>query len=223
MYKITTLLLLLLSTACANIIGPPPEPEYTASGAAVISDDKEELRKTLIALRQKDKLEREGRMNVVPSPIAAKKTAATKQPESVAQEKDTATQDVSQIREQLWVRISFKSGRTAVPQKMAKALADIAGKYLAKPRNQTLVVRGFCDGEPIGGYSGKHQSKHGFNNQITLSRARAQAVADILISSGIRSDVIEVEGYGADYFIADNATAAGRDQNRRVDVFLAGR
>ena len=53
-----------------------------------------------------------------------------------------------------------------------------------------------------------------------LSERRANAVADVLFRQGIRDRRIAVAGYGEDYPIASNDTAAGRQQNRRVELTL---
>ncbi len=51
-----------------------------------------------------------------------------------------------------------------------------------------------------------------------LSDNRAKAVADFLIKKGINSDRISSQGFANRKPIADNNTAAGRAQNRRVEV-----
>jgi flagellar motor protein MotB len=50
-----------------------------------------------------------------------------------------------------------------------------------------------------------------------LSEARAKAVVDYLVKKGIVTTRIEFRGYGSLQPIADNATAAGRSKNRRVE------
>ncbi|MBL4775097.1 MAG: OmpA family protein [Mariprofundus sp.] len=249
MYQFMALLLLLLGTACANIIGEDPgqgQTSYEATQPDAVGQiyDDEELRKKLITLRKQDQLDQAERIRKADPKYKAKPVAKTMippaKPQSMALKpieqapaiSPVATQSIDvvktlpateKIQEQLWVRVSFRSGHTAVNKKMLKALTSIAGKYLAEPRTQTLVVRGFCDGEPIGGYtSRKHKSRHGFTSQLALSQSRARAVADVLIKAGIKENVIRVEGYGAKHFIADNESKAGRDRNRRVDVFLIG-
>lgn len=53
-----------------------------------------------------------------------------------------------------------------------------------------------------------------------LSERRAQAVADYLTNRGIRPVRIGAYGYGEDYPVADNGSAEGRRQNRRVELTL---
>ena len=55
-----------------------------------------------------------------------------------------------------------------------------------------------------------------------LSVKRAEAVRDYLISLGADASKMEVAGMGADKPIADNKTAAGRANNRRVEVEVTG-
>jgi hypothetical protein len=57
-----------------------------------------------------------------------------------------------------------------------------------------------------------------------LSKRRADAVAKVLVDSGVPASAIQTEGIGPDKPIADNKTAAGQAKNRRVgiDVDLKG-
>ena len=56
---------------------------------------------------------------------------------------------------------------------------------------------------------------------LELSRARAQMVADLLVSLGISAERIEVRGYGEQFPLAENASARGRAQNRRVEILFS--
>ncbi|MBP6687812.1 MAG: OmpA family protein [Lacibacter sp.] len=53
------------------------------------------------------------------------------------------------------------------------------------------------------------------------SERRAKAVADYFISKGIAPERISYKGYGDSRPIADNKTAGGRSQNRRVEMKVA--
>jgi OOP family OmpA-OmpF porin len=51
---------------------------------------------------------------------------------------------------------------------------------------------------------------------------RADAVKNFLISKGIEQNRVYTEGKGETAAVADNATAAGRAKNRRVEVEVVG-
>lgn len=53
-----------------------------------------------------------------------------------------------------------------------------------------------------------------------VSKQRADAVANFLVGNGIARARITTEGLAFDQPVADNSTAAGRAQNRRVEVFI---
>ena len=55
---------------------------------------------------------------------------------------------------------------------------------------------------------------------LKLSRARAEAVKTYLATQGVDPAKIEAEGYGKSNPIATNATAEGRQTNRRVEFSL---
>lgn len=71
-----------------------------------------------------------------------------------------------------------------------------------------IVVAGFTDSTGASAY-----------NQA-LSERRADSVAQYLMSRNVVPARIETIGFGEDVPIADNATAAGRSLNRRVELSL---
>ncbi|MDR0277075.1 MAG: OmpA family protein [Paucimonas sp.] len=58
-------------------------------------------------------------------------------------------------------------------------------------------------------------------DNLTLSRNRAQAVADMLVDLGIDEKRIKVIGYGDQYPVEVNASERGRAQNRRVEIVFS--
>ncbi|GHV69161.1 hypothetical protein AGMMS49928_10580 [Spirochaetia bacterium] len=87
-------------------------------------------------------------------------------------------------------------------------LQEIAGVLETLPRKKLLVA----------GHTALAGNEEG---RLTVSRTRAQAVADYLIQLGIRGrDEIEVRGYGAERPIADNASPEGMARNRRVEIII---
>lgn len=56
---------------------------------------------------------------------------------------------------------------------------------------------------------------------LQLSKDRAQAVADVLTDLGIDEKRIQVEGYGDEFPVATNASDRGRAMNRRVEMVFS--
>jgi outer membrane protein OmpA-like peptidoglycan-associated protein len=55
---------------------------------------------------------------------------------------------------------------------------------------------------------------------LALSQQRAEAVKQALVQRGVAASRLTAEGLGPERAIADNATPAGRAQNRRVEVYV---
>ena len=55
-----------------------------------------------------------------------------------------------------------------------------------------------------------------------LSEQRAMAVRDYLASQGVDQTAITAKGFGKSNPVATNDTSAGRQQNRRVELVVAG-
>jgi len=101
------------------------------------------------------------------------------------------------------VEVHFKSGSTEITGADAIALNSLADQVRKLP---ALV------GE-IGGHTDS-QGAEAFN--VELSRQRALAARDYIASRGINVTQLAIAGYGESQPIADNTTAEGRQQNRRV-------
>ncbi len=57
---------------------------------------------------------------------------------------------------------------------------------------------------------------------MTLSDKRAKAVRDFLVAQGVGTDAVTTKGFGESNPVASNATPAGRQQNRRVELVVSG-
>ena len=66
--------------------------------------------------------------------------------------------------------------------------------------------------------AGHTDSKSSDAYNLKLSDQRAKAVMDYFVSQGVSADSLSSKGYGEAAPIADNATADGRAQNRRVEL-----
>ena len=97
---------------------------------------------------------------------------------------------------------------SAVFQTSFNRVLDSVAKVL-KEYDQTLVqVVGYTD----------NTGALAYNNQLSLKRA--QAVATYLQNRGVSASRLSVMGMGPNNPIASNSTAAGREQNRRVEITL---
>lgn len=95
--------------------------------------------------------------------------------------------------------------------------AEITEESLAQLKNLVTISKAYPSAQfKIGGYT--DNSGNAANN-LTLSQKRADAVAAKLKELGMPANALEsAKGYGPEWPIADNATAEGRAQNRRVAV-----
>jgi outer membrane protein OmpA-like peptidoglycan-associated protein len=91
----------------------------------------------------------------------------------------------------------------------AELTIDRLSKFLDQNADTRLIIEGHTDS----------QGSDAYNEE--LSRRRAQAVADDLVSRGVASSRLEVLGRGEGYPVADNSTSAGRQQNRRVEIVFS--
>jgi outer membrane protein OmpA-like peptidoglycan-associated protein len=55
---------------------------------------------------------------------------------------------------------------------------------------------------------------------LRLSQDRAAALRDYLTFKGVPADGVRAEGMGPVHPVADNASAAGRASNRRIEIVI---
>jgi outer membrane protein OmpA-like peptidoglycan-associated protein len=92
----------------------------------------------------------------------------------------------------------------------AAPILDEAADILSKHPDVTVDVNGYCD--IIGSY----------RYNLRLSQRRAESVVNYLENKGIPGNRMIPHGYGKTHFVASNATAEGRAQNRRVELVPTG-
>ena len=134
--------------------------------------------------------------------------------ETAAQVQNAKVEEVTDANGLKAVKVTFDSGilfatNTATLNSTSKAeLAKFS--TVLKNNNQCYIdIYGHTD----------TTGNDGIN--IPLSNSRAQSVASYLKSCGVSASQLQnVNGKGSSEPVADNASAAGRQQNRRVEVFL---
>ena len=92
-----------------------------------------------------------------------------------------------------------------------KATLDRLAPVLAQLTGQRIEIKGYTDNLPIG-----PELKSRFPDNVALSNARAQSVANELVAQGVPAGLLAVSGYGDANPVATNDTPQGRAKNRRV-------
>ena len=123
---------------------------------------------------------------------------------TVLQTRDTAEGLIATMPDVL-----FDTGRYTLKPTARERLAKVAGILLAYP-DLRLKIEGFTD----------NVGSDDFNQR--LSEKRAATVRDYLVQQGVPMDNVAALGMGKSNPVASNSTAAGRQQNRRVDLIVSG-
>ena len=113
----------------------------------------------------------------------------------------------NQIRLIMPSNITFDTD-SAVFKPSFNPILDSVAKVLAEYNKTNVQITGHTD------------STGTLAHNNTLSQQRAAAVATYLINRGVAAGRISAAGVGPSYPIASNDTAAGREQNRRVEISL---
>ncbi|MEJ2622527.1 MAG: OmpA family protein [Candidatus Thiodiazotropha sp.] len=119
----------------------------------------------------------------------------------------SVTRDGDNIILNLPGNITFEVDKTDVKPNFIEILDSVA-LVLNEYKSTMIEVAGHTDSTGSDSY-----------NQL-LSQQRAQSVSDILNRNGVAGVRIDTVGYGERRPIASNSTAAGRQQNRRVELTL---
>jgi outer membrane protein OmpA-like peptidoglycan-associated protein len=103
--------------------------------------------------------------------------------------------------------VLFRSNdATLLPAALVR-LDQVTDALIAKGR--PVVVEGYTD------------SKGSPASNMSLSQRRAESVRSYIVSRGFPFEKIAAQGLGADRPIADNTSAEGRANNRRVEIVIA--
>ena len=113
--------------------------------------------------------------------------------------------------------ILFGTGAATLSSSAKASLSKFANDVLKQNADMDVDIFGYTDNQGWKN-STAEQSKQ---KNLDLSQERAQSVSTYLMSCGITSAQIKgVQGLGEDNPVADNSTAAGRQENRRVEVYM---
>ncbi|WP_370622881.1 OmpA family protein [Winogradskyella forsetii] len=103
--------------------------------------------------------------------------------------------------------VYFATEKYNINAKSQETLNKLAGVFIEYPDTNILVV-GHTDNTGNDAYN------------MTLSKNRAQAVTNYLMSKGLSSGRFTTHWFGEEQPMYDNSTAEGRSKNRRVNIAI---
>ncbi|MEJ7686301.1 MAG: OmpA family protein [Variovorax sp.] len=106
--------------------------------------------------------------------------------------------------------VSFDTGRSAIKPNFAPILNQFANGLRNNPNAEVRII-GHTDST----------GTDAINNPLSVDRAAS--TRDYLIARGVPQQATRIDGRGAREPIADNASDAGRAQNRRVEIYVGER
>lgn len=118
----------------------------------------------------------------------------------------------SRIRIRLAAPVLFRSGQATLRPASRRRLRALAGLLRSVP--SPILVEGHTDDLPL--RAGPYRS----NWELSAARA-ASVIAQLSSDFRIPESRFVAAGYGEFRPVADNATAAGRARNRRIEILLA--
>jgi outer membrane protein OmpA-like peptidoglycan-associated protein len=202
------------STALAQADMHAAEAAYEKTQGQLLAGAKSDLGKTQAQLAESGRAQQALTTDLNAERAARaesdSKAAASKQEAAAANE---ALAKLAGKEEQRGLVITL-SGSVLFATNQASLLAgaqtrldDVAGA-LAGASERAVVVEGHTD------------SRGAREANLALSQRRADAVRSYLVSRGLPADRVAARGIGQERPVADNGTAEGRANNRRVEIVV---
>ena len=162
----------------------------------------------------RDQLEEERRRSAASSEELSRERSARERAEQEAAAALASLREIAQVQEEqrgLVITLSgavlFRSGSSELLP-IARQKLDQVAVTLNEHDGRTILVEGHTD------------SRGTESSNLRLSQNRADSVRTYLVSRSIESSRIRAEGRGELRPIADNSTAEGRANNRRVEIVV---
>ncbi len=105
--------------------------------------------------------------------------------------------------------VLFDSGKSNLKQDAQLSLAKVS-VILQQYPDLKLQIEGYTD------------SVGGDEYNLKLSQDRANSTMAFLVNNGVTPGAVTATGYGKSHPVADNTSAAGKAQNRRVEMVVSG-
>ena len=115
---------------------------------------------------------------------------------------------VTKEKIQILQKVFFFTNKATIKKESYEVLNQVANVMIGNPNIKRVRVEGHTDSRGSDSYNKK------------LSDRRAKSVRQYLIERGVEPERLDGVGYGEEVPIADNATAEGRAENRRVEFTI---
>lgn len=111
----------------------------------------------------------------------------------------------------------FTTGSSTLSASAKSAISSFITKLKAEDTSYNLAICGFTDNAGWKNCTTEQSTQ----KNLTLSQQRADAVASQITTAGYpAARLVSTKGYGEENPVADNSTAAGKAENRRVEVYI---
>jgi len=140
-----------------------------------------------------------------------------------------SAEDANTVREKLRTQLNSVLATSESARGLIVNMSDVlfdTAKYTLKPGTQVSLAK---VATILQLYPGLKVQVEGYTDSVggdeynqKLSENRANAVHDFLVANGVPAANVTAAGYGKADPVADNGTAAGRQQNRRVNMVVSG-
>jgi len=208
-------------TLCV-LLGPPPlksayaesETETTKERAAAVAEEK-----ARVAEQEAEIAKEAAELEEKKAALAEKKAAVAKKEAKVIKEATARTGQLEQALAELKAKeterglvytlgdVLFEFNEAELKPAAMQKLYPLVTLLRENPKRD-ILIEGHTDSVGSDPYN------------IELSQRRATAVRNFLVENGIAPDRINAHGYGKAYPVSTNTSAAGREQNRRVEVVV---
>ena len=146
-----------------------------------------------------------------------------------AAEANKSAASANEVREKLRSQLNAVLATSESARGLIVNMSDVlfdTGKFTLKTGTQVSLAK---VGTILQLYPNLKVQVEGYTDSVgsdalnqKLSENRAGAVRDFLVSQGVAAENITSAGYGKANPVADNATAVGKAQNRRVNLVVSG-
>ena len=203
------------TTAAGNAATAKANKDYQSTQTEIMKNTKQDLAtQTEISKNTKEDLAASERSSAVKTEQLASEQRARLDAENRADVAQADLAKLAAVKDEARGLVITLSGSVLFASNKSELLSSARDRLnqvadaLMETKERKLTVEGHTDSQGSSSY-----------NQA-LSQRRADVVRSYIISRGYTSDLIEAHGIGKDRPIADNASAEGRANNRRVEIIV---